>query len=38
MSKRPIERSKTRWGDVILGDIRDMNVNNWKKSYRIEID
>jgi hypothetical protein len=38
MSKRPIGRPKPRWEDDILGDISDMNVNNWKKSHRIEID
>jgi hypothetical protein len=38
MSKRPIERPKTRWEDDVLGDIRSMSVNNWKKSHRIEIE
>jgi hypothetical protein len=32
MSKRPIGRPKTRWEDDVLGDIRRLNVNNWKKS------
>jgi hypothetical protein len=31
MSKRPIGRPKTRWEDDMLGDIRRLNVNNWKK-------
>jgi hypothetical protein len=31
MSKRPIGRPKTRWKDYVFGDIRSMNVNNWKK-------
>jgi hypothetical protein len=31
MSKRPIGRPKTRWEDDVLGDIRRLNVNNWKK-------
>jgi hypothetical protein len=31
MSKRPIGRPKTRWEDNVLGDIRRMHVNNWKK-------
>jgi hypothetical protein len=31
MSKRPIERPNTRWKDDVLGDIRRLNVNNWKK-------
>ena len=31
MSKRPIGRPKTRWEDDVLEDIRNMNVNNWKK-------
>ena len=36
MSKRPIGRSKTRWEndvleDIVLEDIRNMNVHNWKK-------
>jgi hypothetical protein len=31
MSKRQIGSPKTRWEDDILGDIRRMNVNNWKK-------
>jgi len=31
MSKRPIVRPKTRWEVDVLGDIKSMNVNNWKK-------
>ena len=31
MSKRPIGRPKTRWENDVLEDIRNMNVNNWKK-------
>jgi len=31
MSKRPIGRTKTRWEDDILEDIRSMNVRNWKE-------
>ena len=31
MSKRPIGRTKTRWEDDVLEDIRSMNVRNWKK-------
>jgi hypothetical protein len=31
MSKRPIGRPKTPWEDDVLGDIRSLNVNNWKK-------
>jgi len=34
MSKRPIERSKTRWEDDVLEDIKSMNVRNWKKIVR----
>jgi hypothetical protein len=30
MPKRPIGRPKTRWEDDVLGDIRSLNVNNWK--------
>jgi hypothetical protein len=30
-SKRPVGRSKTRWEDDVLGDIRSLNINNWKK-------
>jgi hypothetical protein len=37
-SKRQIERPKTHWEDDVLGDIRRLNVNNWKKLHRIEID
>ena len=31
MSKRPIERPKTRWEDDVLDDMKNMNVRNWKK-------
>jgi hypothetical protein len=31
MSKRPIGRSKTRWEDDVLEDIKSMKVRNWKK-------
>jgi hypothetical protein len=31
MSKRPIGRTKTRWEDDVLEDIKSMNVHNWKK-------
>jgi len=31
MSKRPIGRLKTRWGDDVFEDIMSMNVRNWKK-------
>jgi hypothetical protein len=31
MSKPPIGRPKTRWEDVVLEDMRRLNVNNWKK-------
>jgi hypothetical protein len=31
MSKRPIGRPKTLWEDDVLGDIRSLNVNSWKK-------
>jgi hypothetical protein len=37
MSKRPIRRPKTCWEDDILGDIRNLNVNNWKRLCKIEI-
>ena len=29
--KRPIGRTKTRWENDVLEDIRNMNVHNWKK-------
>jgi hypothetical protein len=39
MSKRPIGRPKTSWEDDVLGDIRRLNVNSWKKKlHRIDID
>jgi len=31
VSKRPIGRTKTCWEDDVLGDIKSMNVSNWKK-------
>ena len=31
MSKRPIERPKTRWEDDVLEDIKSINLSNWKK-------
>jgi len=31
MSKRPIGRPKTHWEHDVLGDIKSMNVHNWKK-------
>jgi hypothetical protein len=31
MTKRPIGRPKTRREDDVLGDIKNMNVSNWKK-------
>jgi hypothetical protein len=31
MTKRPIWRTNTRWEYGVFGDIRSMNVNNWKK-------
>jgi len=31
MSKRPIGRPKTCWENDVSEDIRNMNVNNWKK-------
>jgi hypothetical protein len=30
-SKRSIERPKTRWEKDVLEDIRNMNIQNWKK-------
>jgi hypothetical protein len=30
MSKRPTGRPKIRWEDGVLGDVRSMNVLNWK--------
>jgi hypothetical protein len=29
-SKRPTGRPKTGWEDVVLEDIKSMNVRNWK--------
>jgi len=34
MSKRPIERPKTRWEDDVLEDIKSINISNWKKVAR----
>jgi hypothetical protein len=31
MSKRPIGRPEIRWEDDVLGYIRSLNVNSWKK-------
>ena len=31
MSKRPIGRPKTRWENDVLEDMRNMNVDKWKK-------
>jgi hypothetical protein len=31
MSKPSIGRPKTLWEDDVLGDVRNLNVNNWKK-------
>jgi len=31
MYKRPIGRPKTRWEDDVLGDIKSINIGNWKK-------
>jgi len=31
MSKRPTGRPKTCWEDDVLEDMKNMNVNNWKK-------
>ena len=31
MSKRPTGRPKTRWEDDVSGDIKSINVRNWKK-------
>jgi hypothetical protein len=36
MSKRPIGRPKTRWEDDVLGDVRSLNVNNFKPAVRAE--
>jgi hypothetical protein len=38
MSKRPIGRPKTLWEDDVLGDIRRLNVNNWKKLEKVVQD
>ena len=31
MSKRPTGRTKTRWEDDVLEDIKSINISNWKK-------
>ena len=31
MSKRPIGRTKTRWKDDVLEDIKSINIRDWKK-------
>jgi len=31
MCKRPIGRPKTRWEGEVLGDIKSVNIRNWKK-------
>ena len=31
VSKRPIGRPKTCWEDDVLGDIKSINIRNWKK-------
>jgi hypothetical protein len=31
MSKRPIGSHRMRWEDDVLGDLRSMDVGNWKK-------
>ena len=31
VSERPIGRRKTRWEYDVLGDIKSINVRNWKK-------
>jgi hypothetical protein len=32
MSKRPIERPKTRWEDDVMEDIKSVKIRNWKES------
>jgi hypothetical protein len=32
MSKRPAGRPKTRWEDVVLEDVRRVNVRSWKNA------
>ena len=34
VSKRPIGRSKTRWEDDVLEDIKSINISNWKKAWQ----
>jgi len=31
MCKTPTGRPKTRWEDDVLGDIKSINISNWKK-------
>jgi hypothetical protein len=31
MSKRPMGRPKIHWEDVLLEDIKSMDICNWKK-------
>ena len=31
VSKRPHGIPKTRWEDGVLGDIKSINISNWKK-------
>ena len=31
VSERPIGRPKTRWEGDVLGDIKNINIRNWKK-------
>ena len=31
VSKRPIGIPKTRWEDGVLGNIKSINIRNWKK-------
>ena len=31
MFKRPIRKTKTRWEDDVLEDIKIINMRNWKK-------
>ena len=31
MAKRQIVRPKARWEDDVLGDIKSINISNWKK-------
>jgi hypothetical protein len=31
MSKRPVLRTKTRWENEVLENIKSINISNWKK-------